>query len=151
MGIGEALAAPRFPVDAATASRALTEARSRGAGFADLYLETRTVTRMNLADGAIESVEQGIFAGGGVRAVDGDRTGYAYADSFEEAPLLDAAKSAATIAASAAGGLRPDHLSRRDASADRAVRAFIRRGEAGRAARPGSSGSTRPRAPTIRP
>jgi TldD protein len=107
VGINEALAAPRFPVDAAIASRALTEARSRGAGFADLYLETRTVTRMNLADGAIESVEQGIFAGGGVRAVDGDRTGYAYADSFEEAPLLEAAKSAATIAASAAGGLRP--------------------------------------------
>lgn len=106
VGVGEALAAPTFPVDSRTASRILLEARSRGAGFADLYLEKRIVTRMNLAEGAIQSVEQGIFAGGGVRAVDGDRTGYAYADSFEEAPLRDAAKSAATIASTASGDLQ---------------------------------------------
>jgi TldD protein len=107
IGMGEALAMPAFPLDQRAASRLLLEARSRGAGFADLYLETRTVTRMNLTDGAIQSVEQGVFAGGGVRAVDGDRTGYAYADSFEEGPLLDAAKNAAAIAATTSTSLRP--------------------------------------------
>jgi TldD protein len=123
VSLGEAQAAPAFPVDARAASRILLEARTRGAGFADLYLETRTVTRMNLVDGVVESVEQGIFAGGGVRAVDRDRTGYAYADSFEEAPLLDAAKSAATIAASASDDLRP--ISFRVETPTRTVR-FVR-------------------------
>jgi TldD protein len=107
LGRGEAFAVPAFPLDDPTASRVLLEARSRGAGYADLYLEMRTVTRMNLADGAIESVEQGIFAGSGVRAVDGDRTGYAYADSFEEGPLLDAARNAAAIATTPSGNLQP--------------------------------------------
>ncbi len=91
----------RFPIGAATATRVLQAASARGAGFADLYLETRVVTRVNLADGAIQSVEQGVFAGCGVRAVDGERTGYAYVDSFEEEPLLTAAADAAAIASGA--------------------------------------------------
>jgi TldD protein len=95
-----------FPIDAALASRVLHEARSHGAGFGELYLETRTVTRLSLAGGDIESVEQGIYSGCGVRAVDDDRVGYAYADTFEEAPLLAAARDSAAIAArtGSAGG-----------------------------------------------
>lgn len=123
VGVGAAMAAPAFPVDPRTASRILLEARSRGAGFADLYLESRTVTRMNLVDSAVESVEQGIFAGGGVRAIDGDHTGYAFADSFDEAPLVDAAKSAAAIAANVSGDLQP--ISFRVESPTRTVR-FVR-------------------------
>lgn len=103
LGAGEARAAisASFPLDQAVAARVLEEARSRGAGFSELYLETRTVTAITLSGGEIESVEQGIFAGCGVRAVDGDRTGYAYADSFDEGPLLAAARDAAAIAHSA--------------------------------------------------
>ncbi len=107
LGFKEAMAAQEFPLDGRVASKVLLEARSMGAGFADLYLERRVVTRLTLADGAIESVEQGIFAGGGVRAVDGDRTGYAYADSFDEAPLVEAARNASAIASSASPDLTP--------------------------------------------
>lgn len=107
IGVAEAMEAPLFPVDGRVASRVLLEARSMGAGFSDLYLEKRTVTSMTLSDGKVESVEQGIFAGVGVRAVHGDRTGYAFADSFEEGPLVDAARNAAAIAASASAGLAP--------------------------------------------
>ncbi len=100
LSLREALAASsRFPLTGAAAERILAAARSRGAAFADLYLQESTLTRITLADGAIESVEQGVFAGGGVRAVDGDRTGYAYADSFDEKPLVDAGRNAAAIAA----------------------------------------------------
>jgi TldD protein len=102
---GEAEAALRgmsFPVTEPMADRVLAAARSRGAGFADLYCETRVVTRINLSDGRIESCEQGVYAGTGVRAMDADRTGYAFADSFAEAPLLSAARDAAAIAS--AGG-----------------------------------------------
>lgn len=98
---GEAHAALRgmsFPVDEAMVRRIFDAARARGAGFADLFCETRVVTRINLADGRIESCEQGVYAGAGVRALDEDRTGYAFADSFEEAPLVSAARDAAVIA-----------------------------------------------------
>lgn len=102
LSINDAQAASRFPIDGATASRVLNEARSRGAGFSELYLETRTVTRVTMSDSAIESVEQGIFAGCGVRAIAGDRTGYAYADSFEPEDLMVAARSSAAIASGSA-------------------------------------------------
>jgi TldD protein len=104
---GEAHAALRamsFPVDEEMAHRVLGAARGRGAGFADLFCETRVVTRINLADGRIESCEQGVYAGTGVRAVDSDRTGYAFADSFEEAALVSAARDAATIASGGGWG-----------------------------------------------
>jgi len=106
-GLDEALALPGpeaagFPVDEKLAGRLLAAARGRGAAFADLYYETRTVTRLNLIDSRIEACEQGISAGCGVRAVDGDRTGYAYADVFDEPALLAAARDAAAIAASGA-------------------------------------------------
>lgn len=102
---GEAEAALRgmtFPVDESMAGRILAAACARGADFADLYCETRVVTRINLADGRIESCEQGVYAGTGIRAMDGDHTGYAFADSFEEAPLLSAAGDAAAIASARA-------------------------------------------------
>jgi TldD protein len=92
-----------FPLDPEVASKVLAAARSGGAPFAELYLELRTRTRVALAESLIESIEQGIFSGCGVRVVDGERTGYAYADAFTLEPLLAAAKNAAAIAASPAG------------------------------------------------
>jgi TldD protein len=103
-GVAEAaLRGLAFPVNQEMAGRILAAACARGAGFADLYCETRVVTRINLADQRIESCEQGIFAGTGVRAVDGDRVGFAYADSFDEAPIVSAAGDAASIASAGAG------------------------------------------------
>lgn len=92
-----------FPVDGRVASNVLQAARSRGAAFADLYLETRIQTRVTMAESRIESVQQGILSGSGIRAVDGDRTGYAYTDSFEEAAMVEAARNAAAIAAQGSG------------------------------------------------
>ncbi len=87
-----------FPVGEGLAEHVISIARSHSAEFAELYLERRVVTKLRMADGGIQSVEQGIYAGCGVRAVDRERTGYAHADSFEEEPLLAAARDVATIA-----------------------------------------------------
>jgi TldD protein len=92
-----------FPLDPKVAAQVLQAARSQGAPFAELYVELRTRTRISLADSLIESVEQGIFSGCGVRVLDGERTGYAYADAFTLEPLLAAAKNAAAIAAAPSG------------------------------------------------
>lgn len=110
LGVRAALAADSgFPLAEAAAARILAAARGRGAAFADLYLQRSIVTRLTLADQTIESVEQGVHAGGGVRAVDGHRTGYAFADSFAEKPLVEAARNAAAIAAG--GGGQPEPVS----------------------------------------
>lgn len=93
-----------FPVDEEMAARVLRAAQARGAGFSELYFETRTSTRVTLIEGRIESCEQGITAGCGVRALDGERTGYAYADDFDEPALLAAAQDAAAIASGGAWG-----------------------------------------------
>ena len=101
LGLNEAWATGTgFPISGTTASKVLREAQSLGAEFSELYLERRIGTRMDLSGGQVESVEQGIFAGCGVRAVNGDRTGYAFADSFEPAELMEAARNAAAIASS---------------------------------------------------
>jgi TldD protein len=93
----DATAGP-FPMDERLARILLRHAGGRGAGFRELYLENRIVTRISLSESVVESVEEGLYAGCGVRAVDGERTGYAYADSFEEGPLAAAARDAAAIA-----------------------------------------------------
>jgi TldD protein len=92
-----------FPMDHAIAARLIEVACSKGAAFGELYLERRVVTSLTLADGRIESVEQGITAGCGVRAVDGERVGYAFADSFDPAVIEEAARNAAAIADRGAG------------------------------------------------
>jgi TldD protein len=109
LGPGEAHAqwGSVFPITGATASRVLNEARSRGANFSELYLERRIVTGLSLSDSVIDSVEQGIYAGCGVRAIDGDRVGYAFTDSFEEPALIAAARSAGSIASYTMPGLPP--------------------------------------------
>jgi len=99
-----ALVESAFPVDEALAARLLDVLRSKGAAFGELYLERRIVTNLSLADGRIEAVEQGITTGCGLRAVDGERVGYAYADSFDPAAMEAAAHDAAAIASSAPPG-----------------------------------------------
>ncbi len=80
----------------------LDAALSRSGNFADLYLETRTRTHIVIASSEIRTLEYGVIQGGGVRTVAGERTGYAYAETFEPDQLVDAARSAARIAS--AGG-----------------------------------------------
>lgn len=106
-GVDDALAwtpSAYFPVGDALARDVLARTGVRGAGFGELYCESRSVVTVRMSDGEIQSLEQGIFAGCGIRAVDGDRTGYAYADSFERDALIAAASDAAAIASSTDSG-----------------------------------------------
>lgn len=97
---GDAFAAGQtpFPMTEADVGRILAAARAKGAAFAEIYLEHRIVTELRLADGRIDSIQQGVQAGAGVRALHGERTGYAYADTFDVEALVIAAADAAAIA-----------------------------------------------------
>ncbi|MBD3337142.1 MAG: hypothetical protein GF355_16645 [Candidatus Eisenbacteria bacterium] len=77
--------------------RILKAALARGGDYADLYLETRRQTNIRIADSEIKSMEHGILAGGGVRTVAGEKTGYAYAETFDAGALEGVASSAARI------------------------------------------------------
>ncbi|MBI5609785.1 MAG: TldD/PmbA family protein, partial [Deltaproteobacteria bacterium] len=58
-----------FGVDSSLISKVLSEATARGADFADLYFEHRTVRSLGLEDGAVNRAYAGVDLGVGVRVV----------------------------------------------------------------------------------
>ena len=98
-----------FAAEAARASTAglrevmnkvVAKALANGGQYADVYLEEKLETGIALVDGTVESVEYGVYRGGGVRVISDWKTGYAYCDSWEEADLMEAAGVASRIASS---------------------------------------------------
>jgi TldD protein len=83
----------------------LSAALSRGGHYADLFLETRVSTNISMANSEIEGLEYGVLQGGGVRALSGEKTGYAYAETLDPEPLREAAGSAARIASGEGQGI----------------------------------------------
>ncbi len=81
----------------------LTRALSRGGQYADLYLETRLSTRISLTAGEVDGLEYGVLRGGGVRTIVGEKSGFAYAESFDVRELESIAGSAALIASGGGG------------------------------------------------
>jgi TldD protein len=76
----------------------LSAALAKGADFAEVYLETRTADTVRIEEQVVREASRGITVGGGVRAIIGEKTGYAYTDGIDPAGLVEAAKVAAEIA-----------------------------------------------------
>ncbi len=85
-------------VDPALARRVLERALGRGGDFADLFFEYRRSASLSMEDGRVRTVGGGVDMGVGVRVVDGEAVGYAYAEDLEPDDLLHAAETAARIA-----------------------------------------------------
>jgi TldD protein len=81
-------------------NKVVARALANGGDYADVYLEEKLETGIKLVDGTVESVEYGIFRGGGVRVISDWKTGYSYCDSWEEDDLMEAAGVASRIASS---------------------------------------------------
>ena len=79
--------------------RAIARAMRCGASYSDLYFENTEIRSIKLRDGAVASCSCHIDCGTGVRALDGERTGYSYCESTDVADILRAADAASTIAA----------------------------------------------------
>lgn len=88
-----------FEVQESWLQQVLSAAMSRGADFADLYLQHARHTSLALEDGIVSSAGTGVMLGVGVRAVCGDQVGYAYTEDLSRKAMLEAAQTAATIAA----------------------------------------------------
>ena len=80
--------------------RVLGAALSGGGDLAELFVDDRTSSGLQLEDSRIEDVSSGVDAGAGIRLITGDRVAYAYTNVLEEPALLEAA---AAVRAGASG------------------------------------------------
>jgi len=66
---------------------------------ADIYMQSSRYESWGLEDGIVKEGSHSIEQGAGVRAVSGEKTGFAYSDEIALPALLEAAKNARAIAA----------------------------------------------------
>ena len=80
------------------AGELLSLAMASGATFADLYAEHAVITGFSLDEQRVKTASYSVLQGVGVRAIRGERTGYAYADGFSPGALREAARVASAVA-----------------------------------------------------
>ena len=74
-----------------------------GIDFGDLYFQHSRRESWTVEDGIVKDGAHSIEQGVGVRAISGEKTGFAYSDDIHAQALLDAAGSARAIASSGGG------------------------------------------------
>lgn len=78
--------------------KALQAALSKGADFAEVYLEKRIADTVRIEEQLVRESSRGVLAGAGIRAILGDKIGYAYADGLDALSMVEAAGIAGEIA-----------------------------------------------------
>jgi TldD protein len=73
---------------------------SRGVDYADLYFELSREESWSLEDGIVKEGSHSIEQGVGVRAISGEKTGFAYTDEVQLPALVEASDAARAIARS---------------------------------------------------
>ena len=91
-------------LDAGQLDTVLNRLRARGLDYGDLYFESSQSEAWSLEDGIVKEGSHSIEQGVGVRAVSGEKTGFAYADEILLPSLTEAANAARAIAASGGHG-----------------------------------------------
>ncbi len=85
-------------LDESKLENALSESLSKGADFADLYFQSSRTESWMLEDKKVKSGSHSIDAGVGVRINNGEKTGFAYSDAMTNQGMLQAVKTASSIA-----------------------------------------------------
>jgi TldD protein len=110
-------------LDPSLVERTLAEALATGGEFADVFAEEKRTTTFGMEDDRLERLQLAQERGIGVRLVAGSVTGYAYADGWDEAALLSAARAARDVARGDGPSGQPVRLvAVETAAGDRAVR-----------------------------
>jgi TldD protein len=91
-------------LELAALDRALSTAMVRKLDYVDLYLQLTRYETWTVEDGIVKEGAYSIDQGIGVRAISGERTGFAYSDQLDEAALLDAVVAARGIARTQGAG-----------------------------------------------
>lgn len=82
---------------------ALQTALSRGGEYADIFIENRKTTSVQVEDNRVEKVLEGTISGVGVRLILGGKTAYAYSNDLSESSILELA---ATVGKASPGPFR---------------------------------------------
>lgn len=88
-----------FQVSRAEINKVLADCLAKGAEFADVFFERRISSNLSFEDDRIRSAGHGITLGVGIRALKGDQMGFAFSEDLTLAAMMEAAKTAAEIAA----------------------------------------------------
>jgi TldD protein len=94
----------RFGIDARALERALGTALEGPIDHADLFFESGAQDSVSLEDGIVKSGDRHLVQGVGVRAIAGEKQGYAHADDISVEALQVAAGTARAIAAGSPRG-----------------------------------------------
>ncbi len=93
--------------------KALSAALGGSVDSADLYFQSVTRESWSLDDGIVKDASFNIEQGVGVRAMSGEKTGFAYSDDIEKSALLESSRAARSIAKSAGSNqLTSTHIQR---------------------------------------
>jgi TldD protein len=87
-------------LDEGRLTKVMDEVMSRGADYADLYFELSREESWSLEDGIVKEGSHRIEQGVGVRAISGEKTGFAYTDDVLLPALVEASDAARAIARS---------------------------------------------------
>ena len=77
--------------------RAMGQLMGPGIDFGDFYFQHSRRENWTFEDGIVKDGAHSIEQGVGVRAVSGEKTGFAYSDAMDFASLLDSAQAARAI------------------------------------------------------
>ena len=81
-----------------TLEQTLAHAWSRACDYADVYLQHAQHEMLTIEDGIVKDAAFTLEQGAGVRAVLGEKTGFAYSEELSPGQLLEAAQAARSIA-----------------------------------------------------
>lgn len=108
-------------LEEATIQRVLSAGLSRGADFAEVFVEDKHSSSALLDDGRVEELTSGRDRGAGIRVVVGESTGFAHTSDLSEAGLVNAARAAAAASQGGSEGSRVVDLVRVSADAPNVV------------------------------
>ncbi|MBL4940135.1 MAG: metalloprotease TldD [Colwellia sp.] len=91
-------------IDDAILSKTLTSMMERQVNYADLYFQSSQHESWMLEDGIVKEGSYNMERGVGVRAISGEKTGFAYSDDISPLALQQAADAAKGIADAGQGG-----------------------------------------------
>ena len=94
-------------IESALYSDILGKTLSRGGDYADIYVESRTVTSLIIEDGRLEKIVTGAETGAGIRLLCNGKTSYGYSNDLSPAALLHSASETGRMASEAAAKIVP--------------------------------------------
>src|SRR5271165_4116407 len=99
-GVAEKMILTPSGLDEGRLTTVLDAVMSRGVDYADLYFQLSREESWSLEDGIVKEGSHSIEQGVGVRAISGEKTGFAYTDEVLLPALIEASDAARAIARS---------------------------------------------------